>query len=149
MSSFDVAELPVTAVTGHHDHGGARGLDLLHFSAAVIHPFFVIAGGQGPAAAAAADLILPGRIEVDPVFEALRHDPARFLVIPVSEQLFRFTAVIAGIMVGCRSFEAGFIQFDSSLFYIPYKKIEYRDKFKFFKKILVSEFLSDFLSEKG
>jgi len=66
----------------------------------------MIAGGQGPAAAAAADLMLAGRVEVDPVVEALRQDPARLLVIPVSEQLFRFAAVIAGIMLGGQDIEA-------------------------------------------
>ena len=43
------------------------------------------------------------------------------------------SSIIAWIMIGCRSLEARFIQFDSSLFNVLYEKVEYRDKFVFFK----------------
>ena len=66
--------------------------------------------------------------------------------------------IIAWIMIGCRPLEARFIQFDSSLFNVLYEKIEYCDKFEFFKYFRMMLFetrpgrkvsMSSFGPEKG
>ena len=68
---FDVVELAVATVTGHHHDFGAGGLDLFGLDAAVMDAGFVIAGGEGSATPAATELIPAAGIHVDPVADTL------------------------------------------------------------------------------
>jgi len=123
----------MTAVAGDHQHPGAGSPDLVHFSASIKNAFLIISINQRAAAAPTTDLIHFRRVKVGPVFNTLAEDPAWFFKKSVSELFLGFSAVVTRIMIGCRPFEPCFIQFDSSFLNVPYEKIEYRDKFKFFK----------------
>ena len=130
---FNVVKLTVTAVTGNHQHPGTGSPDLVHFFLAVKNAFLVVPIDQRAAAAAAADLIRFRRIKVDPVFDTLAEDPTRLIKEPMPEPFLGFSAIIARIVIGGRTFEPCFIQFYASLFNIFYEKIKYSDKFKFFQ----------------
>jgi len=130
---FNVVKLTVTAVAGNHQHPGTGGLDLIDFFAGVKTTFCVVPGDQRTAPAPAADLIHFRRIKVDPVFDTLAEDPTRLIKEPMPKPFLGFSAIIARIMIGGRTFEPCFIQYYASLFNIFYEKIKYSDKFKFFQ----------------
>ena len=123
--AFYVFELTVAAVAWHHHDGGTGGLDLLHFPAAVMDPFFVVSVDQCTAATAAANLMLPVGIKFDPLFDALIQNPARLLVIAVSEQFLRFATVIAGIVVCDQQIVSVFVQPDALFGDVMDQQIEY------------------------
>lgn len=133
MLFFNAVNLAMTAVTGYYQHPGTRSLDLVHFSSGIKYSFFIVTRYQCTATAATANLVHIRRIKVGPVIHTLAEDPAWFFKIPVSKPLLGSSAIIARIVVGCRSFKPCFVQFDAPLFNIPYEKIKYRDKFEFFK----------------
>jgi len=123
----------MTAVAGDHQHPGAGSPDLVHFSATIENAFLIVAIDQRAAAAATADLIHFCRIKVDPVFDALAEYPTRLIEKSMPKPFLGFSAVVARIMIGRRSFEPCFIQLDAPLLNVPYEKIEYRNKFKLFQ----------------
>jgi hypothetical protein len=123
--TFDIFQLAVAAVARDHHHGGAGSLDLVHFPTAIINSLFVVAGRQGTAAAAAANLKLLGWIQIDPIFQALAQNPAGLLIVPMTEQLFRLTAVVAGIVIGSQNIISAFIDSDAFLFDIVNQKIKH------------------------
>jgi hypothetical protein len=133
MRFLNTVDLAMTAVAGDHQHPGAGSPDLVYFSAGIKYSLFVVTCHQGTAAAAAADLVHFRRIQVDPVIHTLAENPARFFKISVPKPFLGSSPVVARIMIGCRSFEACLIQLDAPLLDVSYEKIEYRDKFEFFK----------------
>jgi hypothetical protein len=96
---FDIVELSVATVARYHKHFRAGSLDLIHFFSAVKNALGVISGGQGTAAAAAAELIFPAGIQINPCVHALIQYPSGFVKKAVSEQLLSFAPVIAGIVI--------------------------------------------------
>ena len=133
MLFFNAINLAMAAVTGDHQHPGTRSLDLVCFSSGIKYSFFIVTRHKGTAAATAANLVHIRRIKVGPVIHTLAEDPTWFFKISVSKPLLGSSAIIARIVVSCRSFKSCFVQFDAPLFNVPYEKIEYRDKFEFFK----------------
>ena len=123
--TFDIFQLAVAAVARYHHHRGAGSLDLFHFPTAIINSFFVVAGRQGTAAAAAANLELFGWIHIDPIFQALAHNPAGLLIVAMAEQLFRLTAVVAGIVISSQNVISAFIDSDALLFDVVNQKIKH------------------------
>ncbi len=89
----------MAAVAWHYNHFSAGRLDLAHFFSAVVNPFFIISVNQCAAAAAAADLVAFCGVQINPVREALVHDPAGFIKISVTKSFFCFTTVIAWVMI--------------------------------------------------
>ena len=66
--TFNVLKLAVAAVARDHHHGGAGSLDLFNFPAAIVNSLLIVAGRQGAAATAAANLKLSRRIQIHPIF---------------------------------------------------------------------------------
>jgi len=135
MRFFYAVDLAMTAVAGHHQHLGAGGPDLVHFSAGVIYSLFVVTRYQGTATATTADLVHFRRIEIDPVLHTLTENPTRFFEKSMSKPLLGSSPVIAGIVIGCRTCKTCFVQLDTSFLDVSDEQIKYRDKFEFFKNL--------------
>ena len=127
-------------MTGNNKHFGTAGPDLIHFSSGIINTLFIVAGYQGPAAAATADLIHASGIQIQPVFHTLIQNPARFLKKTISEAPLGFTTVIAGIMIGGRPIESGSIQFNAARFNVLDEQIKNRYKSEFLKNLRIMIF---------
>ena len=123
---FDVFDLPVAAVTGDHQHGGATGLDLFHLPASVMESLLVVPIYQGAPTAAATHLLPPVGMQIDPFIHGVVQNPTGFVVETVTEQFLRLPAVVAGIVIGCQHIDAIFIQLDPLLPDIVDEQIEYR-----------------------
>ena len=126
MLFFNVVELAVAAVAGDNDQIDARGLDLVHLLPAIVDALRVIARDQSAPAAAAAELTAPGRIQIDPLFNALAQDPPGLFIISVAEKLFRPPPVIAGVMVGDNALDLCAVKPDAALLDVFDKEIENR-----------------------
>jgi hypothetical protein len=137
---FYVVKLTVTAMTGDNQHFGAAGSDLIHLFSGVKNAFFVVACYQRATAAAATNLIHTGWIKINPVFHALLQNPARFFKKSTSEASLSFAAVIAGVMIGCRSLKSGSVYFNAAFLYVLHQQIEDRYKSKFFKRLRIMFF---------
>ena len=123
---LDGVQLTVATVAGHHHHGCAGGLNLLHFFSAVKHPFGMVAGRKGSTSAAAAILTVPRRVGIHPIVDALAHDPPGLIVVSVPENPFGFSAVITGIVISGRdAAESGFVEADSAFPDVCRQEIEY------------------------
>jgi len=125
----------MTAMAGNHKHFCAADPDLIHLLSGVKNALLVVAGYQRAAAAAATDLIHAGWIKIHPVFHALIQDPARFFKKPVPEAPLSLAAVIAGVVIGCRSLKSGSVQFDAAFLYVLHKQFKNRYKPEFFKRL--------------
>ena len=125
----------MTAVAGNNEHICTAGLDLIHLFSGVKNALFVVTGYQCTTAAAATDLIHAGGIEVHPVFHALIQNPARFFKKPMPKAPLSFAAVVAGIVIGCRSLKSGSVQFNAAFLYVLHKQIKNRYKSEFFKRL--------------
>ena len=135
MLFFETVQLTVTAMAWNHDHVRTRCLYLFHFSFAVIYPLLIVSVHKSSSASTTAKLMYSGRIEINPVFKALIHYPARLIKISVAEHFFRLSSVIAGIMVCGADFKLCFVQLYPFLLYIFYKKVEHRVSSEFFQCI--------------
>lgn len=105
MFFFNIVQLTVAAVAGNDDHVRTCGLDLIHFSPAVVYAFFVVAGCQCSASTSAADLIHPERVKINPVFQTLIKYPPGFVKEPMSKPLLGLSTIVARIMVGGQDIE--------------------------------------------
>jgi hypothetical protein len=121
----------MAAVTRHYDHLRAGCLDLLHLAAAIKNPFIIVTGHQRATATAAAELIHPARIQVNPCFEALIQNPTRFVKKSVAKTFLGPAPVITGIMIGGPIFETGVIDFDAAILDVLDQQIEHRNKVEF------------------
>jgi hypothetical protein len=130
---FNVVKLTVTAMAGNNKHFCTAGSDLIYLFSGVKNALFVVAGYQRAAAAAATDLVQAGWIKVHPVFHALIQNPAWFFKKPMPEASLSFAAVIAGVVIGCRSLKSGSVQFNATFLYVLHKQIKNRYKSEFFK----------------
>lgn len=115
-------------MAGNDDHFCADSPDLVYFFSSVKDALGMISGTERPPAAAATKLIVPIRVEFDPVLMALIHDEPTLLIIPVTESFFRLPAVIAGVMICCQIAESGSIQLNSAFLYVLDNEIEYGDR---------------------
>jgi hypothetical protein len=127
-------DLAVAAVAGQDQHAGPGCPDLVHLAAAVKNPFVIVPRGQRPAAPAAARLVQPVGMQIDPVFQALVHDPAGFFEIAVAEPFPGPPAVVAGVVVGGADIEAPAIQADTPAFDVFDQQVKHRHGFKFFER---------------
>ena len=130
----------MAAVTGDNYHLCIGNPDLVHLSATVVHPLIIKTGGHCAAATAAANLMHPVGIQVDPSFQAAIENPARFLKKTMSEFHLGFAPIITGIVIGDLSGKAGAIDPDSLLFNIANQQIEYRHEFELVKSLRVMFF---------
>ena len=125
--------LAVAAVTGKHQHLRAGSTDLGHFPAAVMYAFFIVTAGQCPAAAAAAHLMHPAGMQVNPIGHTLVQYPPRFFKKAMAKALPGAATVIAWIMVR-RSLSIPLaIQFDPPGLDIFNEQIEHGDGFELFQ----------------
>lgn len=120
-------------MTGQNQHLGSGQPNLLHFTATVKYPFFVIACGQCAATAAATDLMQPIGVQIHPIVETLIHNPSRLLKKAVAEPFLGASPIIAWIVVCCLGFESSTIKFDAFAFDIFNEQIKNRDRLKFFQ----------------
>lgn len=132
---FYVVELAVAAVAGDNNHLRTRRLDLIHLFLTIENSFFPISSGHGSTAAAAADLMQPVRIQIEPVFDALIENPAGFVKESVAEPHKCLAPVVAGIVIGCRLGEASMVNFDPAVFDILYQQIKHCHKVEFFYRL--------------
>ena len=105
-------------MAGNNKHFCATGPDLIHLFSGVKNAFFVVACDQRTATAATTDLIHAGWIEIHPVMHALLKNPARLFKKTIPEASLSFTAVIAGIVIGCQFLKSGSVQFNTAFLYI-------------------------------
>jgi len=122
-------------MAGNNKHSCTAGPDLIHLLSGVKNALFVVAGYQRAAAAAATDLIQAGWIKIHPVFHALIQNPARFFKKTMPEAPLSFAAVVAGIVIGCRSLKSGSVQFNAAFLYVLHKQFKNRYKSEFFKRL--------------
>ena len=135
MILFNAVDLTMTAVARDHQHPGAGRPDLVRFSAGIKCAFLVVSGDQGAPSPAATDLVHVRRVKVCPVIHALAENPAGLFEKSMAKPFLGSSPIITRVMIGCRSFETRFIQFDAPLFNVSDEQIEYRDKFKFFEDL--------------
>jgi hypothetical protein len=115
---FNVVKLTMTAMAGNNKHFRATGPDLIHLFSGVKNAFFVVACYQRTATAATTDLIHAGWIQIHPVLHALLQNPARLFEKTITEASLSFTAVIAGIVIGCQFLKSGSVQFNTAFLYV-------------------------------
>jgi len=132
---FDAIDLAVAAVARQYEHFGTGGSNLVHFATTVKNAFIVISGGQGTAAATAADLVKLLGVQIHPIFQALIQNPSGLLKKTVAETFLRPASVIAGIMVSGFDFEAPAIQPNAPAFDIINQQIEDGDCPEFFQSL--------------
>jgi len=89
----------VAAMTRNYYYLSSGGFYLLGFFSTVIYSFFVISGYKGSASSSAAKLMVFCRVCIDPIFAAIIKYDSRLFVISVSEKFFRFSAVIARVVI--------------------------------------------------
>jgi hypothetical protein len=122
----------MAAVTGQYQHLGAGCTDLRHFAAAVEDPFVVVSRGQRAAAAAAADLVQPVGMQVNPILKTLVHDPSGLFEIAVAESFFGPSPIITGVVVGGPHLKPTSVQANASALDILDEQVKHGNRFKFF-----------------
>ena len=94
----------------------SSGFDLLFFLPAMLYSFLVIWRKPYTTSGATAKLVRPVGIEVQPVFRALIHDPARLFIVAMAKHHLRLPTVVARIVVGSQLRVSGLVDLDPAFF---------------------------------